>query len=61
MAPAVSGAFKVTELPVQNVVGPLAVIVADGIGFTTTSMAFEVAAQAAVLTNTVYEPLATAL
>ena len=50
-----AGALNVTEPPAQNVVGPDAVIVVDGSGFTVTTVGAEVALQAP-LTVTVYEP-----
>ena len=50
-------AVSTTDPPVQNVVGPPAVIVAAGNGFTVTAVAADVAEQpAALVTVTVYDP-----
>jgi hypothetical protein len=55
-------AVSVTEPPVQNVVGPDGVIVADGSAFTVTVVAAEVALQPlALVTVTLYEPEAVTL
>ncbi|MNU79312.1 hypothetical protein D3C71_689260 [compost metagenome] len=50
---------RVTEPPVQNAIGPLAVIVGvGGTGFTVTTVATDVDEQLPLTTVTVYEPLA---
>jgi hypothetical protein len=52
-----AGAVSVTELPWQNVVGPLGVIVVGGVGLTVTLVgALVVPHPLALVTDTVYEP-----
>ena len=51
--PAPELAVKITDPPEQKVVGPEAVIVALGSGFTVTVVALEVVGQAACVTTTV--------
>ena len=50
-------AVSVTLSPSQNVVGPSAVMTAEGVGLTVTLVAAEVAVQPLVVVVTVYEPV----
>jgi hypothetical protein len=46
------GALRVTDPPSQNVSGPLAVILAEGVGITFTDVAADVAEQPLLVTVT---------
>jgi hypothetical protein len=59
--PAPAGAFNTTFPPVQNVVDPVAVILAVGKVFTVTTVADDVAEQPLTVTVTVYDPAVVAV